>query len=133
LHALVYGATWYQRHFDAVPDIRTVRVLQPYLKRRSYPVNILTNDPASADNTVADFVKSLKFQDEQTLLNIVHALGLKRLTGTAWEIPRAAVLQYPTSATFIKGNRQGGSFVVKRTRSSKPYYPGRVSRANRHG
>jgi hypothetical protein len=122
LHAIVHGATWYQRHFGAVPDIRTVRVLDPYLRKRT---QLMENSP---NLTVAEYVSELKSIDEPTLIRIIETLGLKRLTGTSWEIPRAVVEQYPITARLEEDTSHvGGTTVVfQRTRASIPYIAGRI-------
>lgn len=129
VNALVHGATWYQRHFGAVPDIRTVRVLNPYVRIRDQPASpLLTDDARFANVTVAQFVERLDHPDEETVVRILDLLRLKRLTGTSWEIPRASVMQYPVDARFVDDDLRGGGFFsgFRRTKASRPYRPGRV-------
>jgi hypothetical protein len=133
-HMLAQGQTWYQKHFGAAPgDPRTAKIVRQYAAARLAPVAALGEDAESTEaGTVADHVRRMGSLTEAAADDLRGRLGLARLSGTVWEIPRATVLAYGVRGEFEEqqGQQEGGGdrgrpLLWKRSPRSVPYFVGR--------
>lgn len=96
----VYGKTWFQEYFGAIPHTRTQRILNKY--------SIARNWTLSNNTTVWQYMLAEKKRMmEKDIHNLREKLGLPLLTGTQWEINRSVVEQYPTVGVFEQGQLGG--------------------------
>ncbi len=130
-HMLAHGQTWYQKHFGAAPgDRRTSKIVRQYAAARLAPVAALGED-VTGTGTVGDHVQQcMGSLTEGALDDLRGRLGLPRLSGTVWEIPRSTVLAYGVRGEFSSPQEGGGQRdrpLWKRSPRSVPYYVGRGS------
>jgi hypothetical protein len=100
---LTEGKTWYQKHFNATPSVRTLRIYNSYLLEHQRNGDIFKNLPKNAwlESQLAETLKSYS------------TLAYKTLSGTEWYISRDMIESYDTPpfeliSTIIKGGRLYG-------------------------